>query len=303
VSSAILFAAIVAIWAGALVPRWVRRSHAAREPDGVSVADALTDAEGESGESPGEPGADPATGEGWGHASAQGDPDPATAALIGDGLDLEGADSLGDGLDLAGADEGDGGLNRPRVDLAAAAAERAHWPEAPEDGLPGSAIAGHGDGTIGPERTVRAWSSHRPHAPGAASTPPGAAAGQPAVIRTRRRLLTLLALLTGGLAASAALGVGRWWMVAPAAVLLVGYLMLLREAGRADAEAAQFRALARAEDAAARRAREAAVARAMEDQERLAAAQQTAEIIDISARVSDQLYDQYADVAERAVGD
>ena len=31
--------------------------------------------------------------------------------------------------------------------------------------------------------------------------------------------------------------------------------------------------------------------------------QPTAEIIDISARVSDQLYDQYADAAARAVGD
>ena len=29
----------------------------------------------------------------------------------------------------------------------------------------------------------------------------------------------------------------------------------------------------------------------------------TAEIIDISARVSDQVYDQYTDAAERAVGD
>jgi hypothetical protein len=74
------------------------------------------------------------------------------------------------------------------------------------------------------------------------------------------------------------------------------YLLLLREAALADTEAAHRRA---AEAHAARqrardRAREAWAARPP---------QPTAEIIDISARLGDQLYDQYADATERAVGD
>jgi hypothetical protein len=302
VSSAILFAAIVAIWAGALVPRWVRKPHGVSEPDHVMAADAPDDAGSDSAEPPERPGADPAARGGWNDAS-QGD------------LDTAGADSPGGSLDPADDCDDHSGLNRPRVDLAAAAADPPSNPYrgAPEADLPGSAIAR-------PRRTGRAarptppWSTSRrpapaapatPHAPHAAGgdAPPLVPVGQPAVIRTRRRLLALLALLTGGMAASAATGVGRWWMVAPAAGLLAGYLMLLREAGRADAEAAQFRALARAEEAAARRAREAVTARQMEGQEHLASVQRTAEVIDISARVSDQFYDQYADVADRAVGD
>ncbi len=79
------------------------------------------------------------------------------------------------------------------------------------------------------------------------------------------------------------------------------YLLLLREAALADAEQARWRAeearrvfAARQRAQAAREAREAAAARVPE---------RTAEIIDISARIGDQLYDQYADATVRAVGD
>jgi hypothetical protein len=74
------------------------------------------------------------------------------------------------------------------------------------------------------------------------------------------------------------------------------YLLLLREAALADAENARWRA--RHVHAARQRAR----ARARESWA-TRTPQPTAEIIDISARLGDQLYDQYADATVRAVGD
>jgi hypothetical protein len=67
---------------------------------------------------------------------------------------------------------------------------------------------------------------------------------------------------------------------------------LLREAALADSENSRRRA--EAAHAARQRARERARARAQRP---------GAEIIDISDRLGDQLYDQYADATVRAVGD
>jgi hypothetical protein len=115
------------------------------------------------------------------------------------------------------------------------------------------------------------------------------------VLKARRRLLAMLLLLTTVAGACTALKVTSWWAVLPPAGLLVIYLLLLREAALADAE--QARRLAAIEErarAARQRAHAAAVA---------SDAEPSAQIIDISARVGDQLYDQYADAAVRAVGD
>ena len=76
------------------------------------------------------------------------------------------------------------------------------------------------------------------------------------------------------------------------------YLLLLREAARCDAEIAHRRLGASRARAARQRAREAQAAR--EPEPVLAP---SAKIIDISGRVGDQLYDQYADATMRAVGD
>ena len=115
------------------------------------------------------------------------------------------------------------------------------------------------------------------------------------VLKARRRLLAMLLLLTTVAGACTALKITSWWAVLPPAGLLVIYLLLLREAALADAE--QARRLAAIEEharAARQRAHAAAVA---------SDAEPSAQIIDISARVGDQLYDQYADAAVRAVGD
>jgi hypothetical protein len=79
------------------------------------------------------------------------------------------------------------------------------------------------------------------------------------------------------------------------------YLLLLREAAAADAEAAR-RQSARAAQVRAARER-AEYARRAEATVHVWDAEPSAEVIDISSRTRDQLYDQYADAAVRAVGD
>jgi hypothetical protein len=115
------------------------------------------------------------------------------------------------------------------------------------------------------------------------------------VLQARRRLLTLLVLIAAVAGACTAFKLTAWWACIPPAGMLVMYLLLLREAAIADADQA--------------RRRYEFEARQWEEYEREREAtwqpdeQPSAEIIDISARVGDQLYDQYADATVRAVGD
>ncbi len=105
----------------------------------------------------------------------------------------------------------------------------------------------------------------------------------------------MLLLLTAVAAACTVLKLTSWWVCIPPAGLLGSYLLLLREAAFADAEQARRRA---AMEMRVQAARQRAQAEAAEYE-----AQPSAQIIDISARVGDQLYDQYADATVRAVGD
>jgi hypothetical protein len=119
------------------------------------------------------------------------------------------------------------------------------------------------------------------------------------MMQARRRLLTVLVLLTAAAGACAGIKVAPVWVCIPPATVLCVYLLLLREASRADTEQARRFAAGQA-----RAERLRAAARLREHEAALAeAAQPSAEIIDISARVGDQLYDQYADATVRAVGD
>ncbi|HYK71210.1 MAG TPA: hypothetical protein VEV45_24930 [Streptosporangiaceae bacterium] len=118
------------------------------------------------------------------------------------------------------------------------------------------------------------------------------------MMQARRRLLTVLMVLTAAAGACGGIKVAPFWVCIPPATVLCVYVLLLREASRADAEQAR-EAAAQAQAAGLRtaaraRARQAALAEAF---------QPSAEIIDISHRVGDQLYDQYADATVRAVGD
>ncbi len=114
-------------------------------------------------------------------------------------------------------------------------------------------------------------------------------------LQARRRLLTLLVLIAAVAGACTVLKLTAWWACVPPAGMLVMYLLLLREAAIADAERARRRAELEAREwEAYEREREAT----WQPEE-----EPSAEIIDISARVGDQLYDQYADATVRAVGD
>jgi hypothetical protein len=123
------------------------------------------------------------------------------------------------------------------------------------------------------------------------------------VLKARRRMLTMLLMLVSGAALLAVTNFAAWWVMVPPVVMLFGYLVLLREAAAVDAERAAARATEAAEArAATRRAMEIARARAA------AAAQARdnapdAQIIDISAQVGEEFYDQYAEARLRAVGD
>jgi hypothetical protein len=91
-----------------------------------------------------------------------------------------------------------------------------------------------------------------------------------------------------------------WWVIVPPSVMLFGYLLLLREAARADADQRS------AERARARSARAAAAsAGASRAAAPVSVVEAQAAVITISGSRAPQeeIYDQYADAKLRAVGD
>ena len=119
-------------------------------------------------------------------------------------------------------------------------------------------------------------------------------------------MLLGLTIASGALAGTR---MAAWWVIVPPSVMLVGYLLLLREAAKADAER---RETARHRDrmAAARVAaptgapRSAPVAPGTLGAAGAAEAAEAAEakVINIPA-APQEIYDQYADAKLRAVGD
>jgi hypothetical protein len=279
VSSAILYLAIVAIWAFLLVPRWVRRSHGAS-------------------------------------ASLAADP-PADEA--GDGSERQFADT-DTGDEDHGYETRDSGVSRPGI-LRTVGQFGEEQPEPDTAPIPAITVPVAGSA---PAAAHDSWSRPGDEAPDQAHEPeepydsaaesaaesdeqaphpmvrPRRTAGPPIsrtkILQARRRLMTTLVLLAIAAVSCTALGLTSGWVCVPPAVMLGMYLLLLREAALADAETARWRARQAhaARQRARAQAREAWAARTP---------QPTAEIIDISARLGDQLYDQYADGTVRAVGD
>ena len=135
------------------------------------------------------------------------------------------------------------------------------------------------------------------------------------VIGARRRLLGMLVALAFGAGVLAVTGLAAWWVIVPPSVMLAGYLALLREASKADAERRSLQrartasrgavadgvpAVARSEAAPTVARSEAVPAVARSEAAPVAA---NAEVIDITGRVGEEFYDQYADAKLRAVGD
>lgn len=154
------------------------------------------------------------------------------------------------------------------------------------------------------------------------------------MLAARRRLLGMLLALAAGSATLAVTKMAAWWVILPPFAMLAGYLGLLREASKADAERREL-ARTRTAEAATRRAAPAgtasapvtapaAVAGTAPVTAPTAGAAATAapaapatppapappvpdaEVIDISASLGtggEEFYDQYADAKLRAVGD
>jgi hypothetical protein len=106
--------------------------------------------------------------------------------------------------------------------------------------------------------------------PPAAPTPPlSAEEARRRILTGRRRLLGMLILLEIAAIALAVVGLAALWVIIPPTIMLAGYLLLLREAGHADAERAQRDA------EAAAHARERERARAKTARARTRAAQRS----------------------------
>lgn len=233
-SSAILYLAIVAIWAVVLVPRWLRPRAAPPQPVPVPAESADADLR-----------------------------EPA-----GPGQDA--------GADLMAASDRPGVAGEPVGGEAVADVSG-------EDGR---------DEEVVPETEVAA---------------PSPAARRAEVLKARRRLLTTLITLTVIAVGLAVTGIDAYWIVIPPTVLLTGYLVLLREFAHIDAERARRAARIRRADAARASQEPVQAATPAIGEPNLGpdapAAPGDAEIIDISGRIGDQVYDQYSDAANRAVGD
>ena len=121
------------------------------------------------------------------------------------------------------------------------------------------------------------------------------------MLSSRRRLLGLLLVLTIAAGALAYTKMAAWWVVVPPTVMLLGYLTLLYEAGKADAEQRELARARTAADAAA-----AAANRAAPPVPAAPPRAPDARVIDISRSLTvtgHKFYDQYADTKLRAVGD
>ena len=238
-SSAILYLAIVAIWAVVLVPRWLR-PRAAAPPQPVPVPAEPPGAEVR------EP-AGPAQDAGVARAVTTDAPDAAGGAVAGG---------------AAGGEAGGEAVADPVVSGEDAQDEQA-----------------------APEPEVAA---------------PSPVSRRAEVLKARRRLLSTLIALTVVAAGLAVTGIDAYWIVIPPTVLLAGYVLLLREFAHIDAERVR-RAEARAQ--AGQEPVPAATPAVPDLSSDASAALGGVEIIDISGRVGDQVYDQYSDAANRAVGD
>jgi hypothetical protein len=237
-SSAILYVAIVAIWAGVLIPRWLRRDSSSSE----SVGDDLTTAEPDS-----------AADEEPARRPRRQDPAPAPRPEKRGEVRREVPATRREVLDSRGE----------------VPATRRDVPEGRREVSRDESRGG------------------------------GREAERKRVLSARRRLLGMLLMLVIGSGALAFTELAAWWVVVPPSLMLLGYLTLLKEAAKADAERREL-ARTHAADTAAAAPPAAPPAPAPPPD---------AEVIDIAASlgstvpVGEEFYDQYADAKLRAVGD
>ncbi len=292
-SSALLYLAIVAIWAVVLVPRWVRRSH-----DAPGTAE-NSPAQGSETAAAGPPAADatvPESGATVDYSEAveySEERADGTVHEYGAAVEYGSAVEHGTTVEYGAAIEYSAVLGDRATPDAGAAGQHDDGATADQDGggehrlsLRGRPLWSEGPG----------WHPfRRPDRPRPVVT-------RASAMRARRRMLTTLVALIIVAVALAVESMAPLWIIAAPVATLGVFVLLLREAARADADTARRQAEADAAHAA-REARLAARQRIRDEAMAALGPEPIAEIIDISDRVGDQLYDQYADAAVRAVGD
>jgi hypothetical protein len=255
VSDSILYLAIVAIWAGFLIPAWIRRPHSSKAEQAFEAGEFETEIDAETGLQ---------TVAGAGHQADASDPEGHFETV-------------------------------PRLAYhAAPTAGLAPFPAGTVPDEIADTDSEYGD-DVHPH-------NYAPADPDPGQPQPGPSQSREQMLRARRRMLTILVGLTFATTLFSFTGLVQWWICVPPVAMLVLYVLLLREIAMADAELADKR---RAWEARQDQAQAAEAAAWRREQERAEPEdpEQTAEIIDISSRVVDELYDQYADAAVRAVGD
>jgi hypothetical protein len=238
-SSAILYVAIVAIWACVLIPRWLKRDS----------------------------------------SSAASDADTAGST---ESRDL-GAEDLG-AVDPGAVDLGAEDLGVGEEPAAAFASRRRERRVGPGGRVAGGRVAGD---------------------------PPAGEPGHRRVLAARRRLLIMLVALTVASGVLAGARMAAWWVIVPPSVMLLGYLLMLREAAKADAERREMARHLMARETAERRSAPVAHATpAVAVPVPVAAAASAAPAPAPAAKIiaflpppEEQIYDQYMDAKLRAVGD
>jgi hypothetical protein len=289
VSSALLYLAIVAIWAVVLVPRWVRRSHDAPGTAENTLSQAEPPTAAADAPVP-EYGTTVEYSEAVQYSEARAD---GTVREYGAAVEYGSAVEHGATVEYGAAVEYSAVLDDRAVPADVAASQNGDAATADPDGggehrlsLRGRPLWSEGPG----------WHPfRRPDRPRPVVT-------RTSALRARRRMLTMLVAL---IVAAVALAAGRMaplWIIVPPVATLGAFVSLLRVAARADADTARRQAEADAAYAA-REARFAARQRVRDEAMAALGPEPIAEIIDISDRVGDQLYDQYADAAVRAIGD
>ncbi len=307
-SSAILYLAIVAIWACVLVPRWLRRPHE-QSPDQETFLGTYDSGQTETGET-GEPAGDPYAPD----LTTQGEQE---TVAYGDAVAWE---------ELPVPDRAEGVAEASYSVTATYSAEVTYSAEATAaEAAPGASYDAPADGADPPyhyhvthDARAEGWQDAQAEGwqqdpgdgwqqdPGDGWQQPWAPVRSPGpsphIVQARRRTLTMVLLITAAVMGSAFIGLTPWWTAIPPFIMLGLYLLLLREAARADFERAHIWAEAQAR--AAQAARRAELARERARQAEVASQPEpTAEIITLSRPTDDQLYDQYADAEIRAVGD
>jgi hypothetical protein len=137
--------------------------------------------------------------------------------------------------------------------------------------------------------------------------PVAADPGHRRVLAARRRLLLMLLMLSVASGVLAETRMAAWWVIVPPSVMLFGYLLMLREAARADAERQEMARYRMARKAAERRSGAAAhvtpVSAVAPGAASAAQGAPAAKIIAFLPPPEEEIYDQYTDAKLRAVGD